>query len=182
MPIGQLGTNIGFAAINQYFCKLIGFNPALYTLTDAFGIIPLITCAAFAVLGITQWVRRKSIFKVDKSLFILGGTYILVISVFVLFEILVINYRPVLICGRHEASYPSSTTLLTLTVMPTAIMQIKERAKNKRIYLLAAGAIVLFITATVVLRLLSGVHWFTDIVGGALISAGIVLGYRYLID
>jgi len=39
---------------------------------------------------------------------------------------------------------------------------------------------VVFVALTLILRILSGVHWITDIIGGALLSTGLVLRYRAL--
>ncbi|MEE1199009.1 MAG: phosphatase PAP2 family protein, partial [Acutalibacteraceae bacterium] len=112
---------------------------------------------------------------------LLGGFYIIVIAAYILFEYVVINYRPILINGYLEASYPSSTTLLVLCVMPTAIMQFNRRIKNNYLRKSISIAIIVFIVLMVALRLLSGVHWLTDIIGGALISASLVTLYRSLI-
>ena len=99
---------------------------------------------------------------------------------YLFFEMNPINYRPILIDGYLEASYPSSTTLLVLGVMPSAIDQIHYRIKNvyiKRILIVTAIA---FSSFMVLGRLISGVHWFTDIAGGVLLSMGLVMLYRAL--
>ena len=117
----------------------------------------------------------------DYNILILGGFYIVVMAVYVLFEVFVVNYRPVLIGGILEASYPSSTTMLVMCVMPTAIMQFSARIKNNILKRFVASAITVFVVFMVIGRLLSGVHWFTDIIGGALLSAGLVMMYRAII-
>ena len=134
----------------------------------------------FAILGLAQWIKRKKLAKVDRSLLVLGGFYIAVMALYILFEMVVINYRPVLIGGYLEASYPSSTTLLVMCVMPTAMMQFNARIKNKLFRRCALLIIALFIVFMVIGRLVSGVHWLTDIIGGALISAGLVMMYAYV--
>ena len=131
----------------------------------------------FALLGLIQWIKRKHLLKVDYSILVLGGFYIVVMTVYVLFEVVVVNYRPVWIGGILEASYPSSTTMLVMCVMPTAIMQLGSRIKNKAVRNIASVTIIAFIAFMVIGRLISGVHWFTDIVGGALLSAGLVMMY-----
>ena len=129
------------------------------------------------MLGLVQWIKRKSIRKVDFDILVLGGFYIITIVAYLFFESVVINYRPVLINGYLEASYPSSTTMLVMCVMPTAVMQLGSRTKNKVLRNIIAVTIVAFIAFMVIGRLVSGVHWFTDIVGGALLSAGLVMMY-----
>ena len=154
---------------------------SLYTITDWLGLVPLAFVMGFALLGLVQWIKRKYLLKVDYSILVLGGFYIVVMAVYMLFEVFVVNYRPVLIGGILEASYPSSTTMLVMCVMPTAVMQFNARIKNNILKRFVASAITAFVVFMVIGRLLSGVHWFTDIIGGALLSAGLVLMYRAII-
>ena len=176
-PIGPAGSCVGFAAVNRYVHGLTGVHFALYTLTDWLGLVPAAFCFGFAALGLVQWMKRKSLLQVDRSLFVLAGFYIVVISAYLLFEVWAVNFRPVLIEGRLEASYPSSTTLLVLCVIPTAAMQLRGRIQNAACRKTVCGILsgfALFMTAG---RLVSGVHWVTDIVGGVLLSAGLVMLY-----
>lgn len=175
--IGPNGSRVGFAAVNSFFHNLTGVNMALYTITDWLGLVPVAVCLGFAILGLSQWIKCKSLAKVDRSILILGFFYLAVMAFYVLFEYVVINRRPVLIEGYLEASYPSSTTLLVLCVMPTAIMQLRDRIKNAFLRRFVVLLISAFIAFMVIGRLVSGVHWLTDIVGGALLSAGLVKMY-----
>ena len=180
--IGQNASSVGFATLNGYVHNLTGVNMLLYTITDWLGLVPIGVAFGFAVLGLVQWVGRKSLFKVDRSILALGGFYIIVLAMYIFFEIVVINYRPVLIDGYLEASYPSSTTMLVMCVMPTAMMQLHARIKSdvfRRCVLISIAAFTAFM---VIGRLASGVHWLTDIVGGALVSAGIVITYASVSD
>lgn len=176
-PIGPKGSSVGFASLNRFFHNLTGVHLGLYNLTDWLGFVPIFVCMGFGILGLMQWIKRKKLAKVDSSLLVLGGFYISVIAVYIFFETVVINYRPVLIGGYLEVSYPSSTTLLVMCVMPTAMMQWGARIKSKilRRFLLLITA--LFIAFMVIGRLITGVHWLTDIIGGALISSALVMIY-----
>ena len=176
-PIGPQGTSVGFAGINGFVHGLTGVHFGLYNITDWLGLVPILVCMGFGGLGLAQWIRRKSICKVDRSILALGGFYIITIAVFLFFESFVINYRPVLISGYLEASYPSSTTLLVMCVMPTAMMQFNTRINNKILRAAVAYTITAFIAFMVIGRLISGVHWFTDIIGGMLLSAGLSMLY-----
>ena len=180
--IGPQESSVGFATINQFVHNLTGVHMSLYTITDWLGLVPLMFVMGFGTLGLIQWIKRKHLLKVDYSILVLGGFYIVVMAAYVLFEVLVINYRPVLINGILEASYPSSTTMLVMCVMPTAIMQFNARIKNNVLKRFVASAIIAFIVFMVIGRLVSGVHWFTDIIGGALLSTGLVLMYRAIIS
>ena len=179
--IGPQESSVGFATINQLVFNLTGVHMSLYTITDWLGLVPLMFVMGFGTLGLIQWIQRKHFLKVDYSILVLGGFYIVVMAVYVLFEMYVVNYRPVLINGYLETSYPSSTTMLVMCVMPTAIMQFNARIKNNVLKRCVASAIIAFIVFMVIGRLVSGVHWFTDIIGGALLSAGLVLMYRAVI-
>ena len=177
--IGPQGSSVGFASLNRFFHNLTGVNFELYTLTDWLGLVPICVAFSFAILGLVQWIKRRKIAKVDRNLLALGGFYITVLAVYFLFETVVINYRPVLIGGYLEVSYPSSTTLLVMCVMPTAMMQLGARIKNKIFRWCVLLIIALFIAFMVIGRLVSGVHWLTDIIGGALISSALVMMYAY---
>ena len=180
--IGPQGSFVGFAGINGFVHNLTGVHWGLYNITDWLGLVPIFVCMGFSILGLIQWIKRKSICKVDHDILILGGFYIITIAAYLLFESVVINYRPELINGYLEASYPSSTTLLVMCVMPTAVMQFNSRIKNKVLRNIVVVTIIAFIAFMVIGRLISGVHWFTDIVGGVLLSAGLVLMYRAIVD
>jgi undecaprenyl-diphosphatase len=178
-PVGPNESSLGLAGINQFIHGLTGVNFKLYNLTDWLGLVPVAVCIGFGALGVSQWVTRKRIRKVDFSILLLGGFYIVTVAVYLLFEEWIINYRPVLINGVLEASYPSSTTMLTLCVMTTAQMQLKTRIPNKTISRMVGIAIKAFTGFMVIGRFLSGVHWFSDIVAGCLLSAGLVMLYRF---
>ena len=180
--IGPRGSTVGFATINRFVHNLTGVHMSLYTITDWLGLMPLMFVMGFGILGLVQWIKRKHLLKVDYNILVLGGFYIVVMAVYVIFEMVVVNYRPVLINGYLEASYPSSTTMLVMCVMPTAIMQFNVRIKNDVFKRCVTSVIISFIIFMVIGRLVSGVHWFTDIVGGALLSAGLVLLYRDIIS
>lgn len=176
--IGPRESAVGFARLNQLVHHLTGVHMALYTITDWLGLVPVAFGFSFAVLGLVQWIKRKSILKVDSSILLLGAFYLAVMAAYVCFEIFVINYRPVLIEGFLESSYPSSTTMLVMCVMPTAIMELRPRIKNRLLNRCVTWILAAFTCFMVAGRLLSGVHWVTDIIGGALLSGALVLLYR----
>ena len=175
--IGPRESAVGFSAINGYVHSLTGVHMTLYVITDWLGLVPVAFGFGFAVLGLVQWIKRKRFLKVDFSILVLGGFYTLVTGAYLLFERVVINYRPVLIDGFLEASYPSSTTMLVLWVMPTALTQLRGRINNPTLNRWVSAAITVFTVFMVVGRLISGVHWITDIIGGILLSAGLVSIY-----
>jgi undecaprenyl-diphosphatase len=173
---------VGLSAVNGWFHGLTGVHMTLYTVTDWLGLVPVAVVMAFAMLGLIQWFKRKQLFLVVRSILILGGFYVIVMGAYVLFEELVINYRPVLIGGYLESSYPSSTTLLVLCVMPTAMLQLCSRIRIKWLRAAVLAAIAAFMVFMVIGRAVSGVHWLSDIIGGGLLSAGLVLLYRHTVQ
>ena len=177
-PLGQNGTSIGFATFNCWFHHFTGVNMAIYTITDWMGLVPVVICLIFAGIGLVQLIKRRSIFRVDADIMILGVYFVIVFLGYAIFEIIPINYRPILIEGRMEASYPSSTTLLVLSVMPALVEQIKRRLSGIRVKQIITIAAIAFSVFMVTGRLISGVHWFTDIVGGELLSAGLYMLYK----
>ncbi|OCN00373.1 phosphoesterase PA-phosphatase [Clostridium sp. W14A] len=177
-PIGPNGSTVGFASVNGWVHDLFGVNWTLYTITDWLGLVPIFVVLGFAVLGLTQLIRRKSLFRVDSSILVLGGFYVLVLGAYLFFELYRVNYRPVLIDGILETSYPSSTTMLVLCVMPTAMMQFRRLICNRTVKSTVNTVLVVFTAFMVIGRLVSGVHWLTDILGGVLLSAALVLLYR----
>ena len=177
-PIGQNGTNIGFASFNRWFFNLTGVHMTLYTVTDWLGLVPIFVCMAFGGIGTDQLIMRKSLLKVDYDIIILGIYYVIVTFGYLIFEMIPINYRPIPIEGHMEASYPSSTTLLVLSVMPTLVFQADRRLKSAAKKKVITYSAVVFSAFMVIGRLVSGVHWFTDIFGGALLSGGLFYIYK----
>lgn len=178
--IGPQNSSVGLATLNQFIHNLTGVNMSLYTITDWLGLVPFVFAIGFALLGFIQWIKRKRILKVDYSILVLGGFYVLVIAMYIFFELCVVNYRPILINGVLEASYPSSTTMLVMCIMPTAIMQFNNRIKNEALKKLISVLIIVFILFMVVGRIFSGVHWITDIIGGTMLSCGLVMLYCFV--
>ena len=180
--IGPGGSSVGFATLNKMVHNITGVHMSLYTITDWLGLVPICFIMGFGVLGLCEWIKRKKLFKVDYNILVLGGFYIIVMIIYIFFEMFVVNYRPILINGYLEASYPSSTTMLVMCVMPTAIIQFNARIKNRILRRCVAFIITAFIVFMVIERLVSGVHWFSDIVGGAMLSSGLVMIYDSIVN
>ena len=176
--VGQNETAVGFATFNTWFHRLTGVHLWLYTVTDWLGLVPIAVCMGFGVLGLIQWIRRRSLFRVDLDVILLGVYYILVIFGYLIFEMVPINYRPIPIDGHMEASYPSSTTLLVLSVMLTLMLQIKRRCRSKALRITVYALSVSFSAFMVIGRLTAGVHWATDIIGSVWLSFGLFALYH----
>ena len=180
-PVGQNGTDVGFATFNAWFHGLTGVHMVLYAITDWLGLVPIAVCLGFGAMGATQLVRRRSLFAVDPDLLLLGVYYVLIAAAYLLFEAFPINYRPIPIDGVMEASYPSSTTLLVLGVMPTLAYQIARRSKSIQAKVAVVAFVAAFSALMVAGRLVSGVRWATDIAGSILLAADLFAMYRYAV-
>ena len=178
--IGPIGSNVGFSTINEFIRLSIGENLTLYYITDWLSIIPLLICFVYFIIGLFQLFRRKSIQRVDFDIISLGICYACFILVYFFFEKCIVNYRPLLIEGALEASYPSSTTMLSISILGTCAVNIRMRLKKTIIKKILFIMIILFSIFMVLGRFLSGVHWFTDIVGGILVSCCFVSIYTFL--
>ena len=182
--IGPQGTEIGFSHLNRAVFDFFGVHTVFSTITDGLGILVLASAALFAVMGLVQWIKRKSILKIDRELWALGGLYLTVIILYVLFEFAVVNYRPILLeAGQNpEPSFPSSHTMIACVILGSAMMVIARYVKNRKLVLVLEILSAVFLGAIIILRLASGVHWFTDIVGGILISAALLALFSGLLD
>lgn len=180
-PIGPNESLVGFADINRLFHNLIGSNMIIYKVTEFLGYIPIVMALVYVFIGLKELIERKSLLKVDREIYILALFYVLVVGVYVFFEKFIVNYRPILIDGVLEASYPSSHTLMSICLCGSSIIINKKIFKNK------FGDVenilsVILILLIVIGRIISGVHWFTDILGGIIISSALLVGFYSVIS
>lgn len=181
-PVGCEKTKIGFASLNVWAARKIGEHMFLYKLTEVLGILALAIAAFFAMLGVFQLITRKDLRKVESSLYVLAGFYTAVACFYLLFEKLVINYRPIDMGEGLEPSYPSSHTMLAVCILVTAMMQFYKRIKNVTVRKVVLAVLAVLIVLIVAGRLFSGVHWLTDIVGALILSAALILFYYAVME
>lgn len=174
--IGPEGTAVGFSHINKKFTDLIGTNMTFYKIADYLGYLALAVVAIFAIVGLVQLIKRKGLKAVDREIYALGGLYVVVLGLYAAFEKVIINYRPIIMpdAAGPEASFPSSHTMLTITVMGSAILVLQHFIENDGARILLSALCWLILLGTLATRTLSGVHWLTDIVGGVLISIALL--------
>ena len=177
MAIGPKGSKVGFGTVNKYFKDMFTYNKTIYKVTEILGLIALLIVAIYGLVGLVQLIKRKSFCKIDKRIYILGAFYVLVGLIYVFFEKVVINYRPVIMDGKLEASFPSSHTVLAICVCLSAISINKFYIKDESKLKLANIFIMILMTLIVIGRFISGVHWFSDIIGGIVISSTLLSYY-----
>ena len=175
--IGPKGSSVGFAGINGLVHNALPYNDLWYKITKYLGLVPFLYCAFYGIQGIIQIIKYKSLKKVDKRLIYLGIFYVVMLALYVLCDKIVINYRPVLEDGVLESSFPSSHTLLACCVCASSLLISKHYIKNENILKIFNILTYVLMIVLVVGRLLSGVHWLTDIIGGVIISAFLVYLY-----
>ena len=173
----EVSAKVGFGGINQAVFNAIGESSLWYDFTEYLGLIALGTAALFACIGFYQLAVRKSIWAVDREILLLAIFYVLVMLFYLFFELVVVNYRPVLIDGALEASYPSSHSMLACCIFVTAPLACKHLLKSRFTHLAVTVMCFTFALITVIGRLFSGVHWFTDILGALILSASLILLY-----
>ena len=178
-PIGYDGTSVGFSSINGLFAGSFGYNPVMDTLSDIAMYLSFLVVAAFAFIGVMQLIRGKSLSKVDKTIIGLGILYVVVAVLYVAFDKIPINYRPILQPGETEleTSFPSTHTLVICTVLGSGIVAAKRLFKNEMTVRVLKIAFIAIMAIGVCARLFAGVHWLTDIVAGLLFSVTLVSLY-----
>lgn len=180
-PIGPNNSKVGFSFINEFFHKSIGVNMVWYKITYILGIIIILIAVSYALIGIIQLLKRKSIKKVDREIILLGIFYIAIAVIYVFFEKFIVNYRPILMEGVLSASYPSSHTMLAICICVSSIMVNNKIFKNE---FTNSFNVILFILLLVVVigRFISGVHWASDIIGGIIISSSLLMSFYTVLD
>ena len=175
--VNETGTTIGLSHINMGFAAFTGVNVIWYKVTTVLGVFLLLFAGGFALIGLLQLIQRKSLLKVDYEILSLGGLYVVVVFLYALFEKVIIKYRPILMDGKTEpeASFPSSHTMLVCVVMGSALMLIDRYIRDEKVARILKNICIVLIILTVVGRLICGVHWFTDILGGVLLSATLLM-------
>ena len=174
------GTEVGLAGVNGPIHEWIGMNMTWYRITEILGYAAILTAACFAGMALVQLIQRRSLKRVDPCLVAAMVLYAVCVICYVLFNKVVINYRPVLMPGETEAevSFPSSHSMVAVVIMGSTFLLARFYAPGKGLQRIVQVLSAAVAAVTVIGRLLSGVHWFTDIVGGVLLSAALISAFN----
>ncbi len=173
---------VGMATLNLSVAEKISYHKSMVTVSKVLGIVAILLAVFFMALAVLEMIARKSVLKADKDLYVLAAFYLAVLLLYIAFDFLALNYRPVLLKEELEPSYPSTHTLIGICVFATSAMQFKNRIPQKAVNHTAVIFCLVCLAAIVITRFLSGVHWFTDIIGGILLSAFLISLYMIGID
>lgn len=175
--VGESGAEVGFATINEAVFAALGQDEIALKASDLGGLVMIAAVGVFGVTGLVQVIRRKGILRADRALYVMAGGLVLLAVAYVFFEIFVINCRPVLDEGELAASYPSSHAMLATAVAGMGAAYLFGRCKSRVLHGLIGSCLIGLACVTTALRLLGGVHWLSDIVGGVLLGLVITFGY-----
>jgi undecaprenyl-diphosphatase len=177
--IGYNDTVVGFSTLNGAFHNRFGYNGICDTISDIAMGLAFLVVISFAIMGVMQLIREKSLLKVDKVILGLGVLYVVVALLYVVFGKIPINYRPILQPGETEleTSFPSTHTLIIATVLGSAIQAWERLVKNEKLLKVLKIAAFAVIIIGILARMFAGVHWFTDILAGILFSMTLISFY-----
>lgn len=179
--VGPNESSVGFSTINSKVSQYIGSNMTWYKITSILGILPVLIVIIYGILGIVELVKRKSIVKVDFEIILLGIFYVIIGILYIFFEKFIVNYRPILINGVLEASYPSSHTMMAIFICFSANIVNKSLIKDDKLRNVLNILSVIIAFLIVIGRIISGVHWCSDIVGGVIISSTLLVIFNKLL-
>lgn len=183
--VGALNSKVGFATINKKIFDLIGTSNTWYEITEFLGyVIIALFGVGFAILAIYQLAKRKKLRLVDYRIYALIGFCVVVLLFYVLFEFVIVNYRPILMTKEVEleASYPSSHTMLCLCLSSSTMIALHKMFPNKKTIYIIDAVCIISIIIMIIGRILSGVHWITDIIGAIILSSSLIMLYQGIIE
>lgn len=164
--------NLGFYTLNTNFASILqGMGTKAFDLvTDLLLYASLALVGLFAVIGLFQLIKRQSFKKVDPIIYILLGGYILMVIFYFVFELVKINFGPTSTPDNLKASYPSSHVFIFMTIVGTSLVALRRYKDVKLIKNMSYVEFALLSILMAVLRLFSGQHYVTDIIGGVFLG------------
>ena len=132
--------------------------------TDVILISSFAVLAVFVVLAIVQWVQRKSIKKVDRSLRWMPLPLAIMTAVYFIFDkLLILNTRP---DGSGEPSFPSTHVMVVSTIFLITAFALPKYIKSKPALITIYILMLILVTLVCAGRVLANKHWLSDVIGG----------------
>lgn len=159
----QLNTDINFK-IQLMDTKLF------HVLSNILLYASMLTVLPFAILGVVELIKRKSLAKVDRILYILLGSYAAIVIFYFVFELVKINFSPLSTPEDLKPSYPSSHIFIFISLVGAGLIGFNHYKQNKTLFIASFIEFGLLIVLMAILRMFSGHHYFTDVIGGILLG------------
>lgn len=172
--VGANDTTLGLASVNLAVFLLLGQDATWDYVTDWLTVVCILVGASVGAKAFFQAVMRKSVKKVDTELYVVLGCYLLALAFVALFEIVPVNYRPLLAQGNLQASFPSTHALICIVSVGETLFTATFRKCRKPLQLTICALFALCCVAVCLGRLLAGAHWLTDVVASVLLGGAIV--------
>lgn len=175
--VATTGTQIGLSSINKPLFDFFGANETWGTISTLLFVIAGVVVLTLATIAVVEMIKSKSLFKINHKLLLVALLYVLTAIFYVIFEFVIINYRPLLDEGLIKASYPSSHTLLICVVCLSACLIVPDYIKSNPLKITITTILCLISVLAPITRLLAGMHWFTDVVASIILSLALVMLY-----
>ena len=174
--IGPQSSSVGYSHLNEAFRHAAehfsGKDAIAYILSKYLFFIALATVPLYALIGLMQLLQKD----VSPQIWLLAAGYASIAIAYCVFEIWIVNYRPILEAdGTLEASYPSSHTFIAIALLGMSAITCHRNLKKWRTQFVVAHVAIAAII--VIGRALSGVHWLTDIIGGILLASTLLCAF-----
>ena len=133
-------------------------------ISDVILVASIASLAVFVFLGIYQIFTRKSLLKVDRRLLWMILPLLLMTITYVVFDkFFVLNVRP---NGSGETSFPSTHVMVVATIFMLIAINLPYYIKSKAICIVLDLAMLALLVLVCVGRVLSEMHWLSDVLGG----------------
>ena len=138
-------------------------------ITNIILILSLIALGAFAVLGLVQWIKRKSLKKVDKQLRWFPLPLALMAATYVVFDKFLpkfFDFMPTRPNGSGEPSFPSTHVMIVATIFFITTIILPKYIKNKVVRIILELLMVIGLALTCTGRVMANMHTPIDVLGG----------------
>lgn len=164
--IAENGYEVGLSHINNLVNYSYKENVDL--MSDLIFYVTFIVVIYAFSIGLYQLIKKKSLYKVDKSIIIFGIALVIAIIVWLLFDkVIELNIRPT---HKIEGSFPSTHVMLATFFALSCHGFLCLRDQDKLIKYSSLVLAIIIIVIVTITRVIAGVHYITDVCGGLFIG------------